>query len=262
MTTLLVAVFVASLAGSLHCAGMCGGIVTLCVSGQPVAGRRPWTPHALYNLGRLGAYATLGAVSGAIGAAIDLGGGALGWGRVAAVVAGFAMIAIGVAALLRSAGVRFGCLRLPRPVQQIFQTGMTTARRLPRGVQPLVIGGLTGLLPCGWLYAFVISAAGAGGPVPGALTMVAFWAGTVPIMLGLGLGVQRLAAPLRRHAPRLTAASLVIIGVLTVFGRVRAPAYAETLDVRDQTVEANAVERVRGLDAATMPCCAEGDAGE
>ena len=50
MTALLVAVFVASLLGSLHCAGMCGGIVTFCVAGRPLRPQREWTPQVLYTL--------------------------------------------------------------------------------------------------------------------------------------------------------------------------------------------------------------------
>lgn len=252
MTALLTTVFIASLIGSLHCAGMCGGLVTLCVSGQPLERRHSWQPHALYNLGRLATYATLGAASGALGAAIDLGGETVGWTSIAALVAGGAMILIGGAALLGSAGIRLRPFRLPQRPQLLLQRAMAATRRLPPGWQPLLIGLLTGLLPCGWLYAFVISAAATGNAMLGALTMTVFWAGTLPIMLALGVGLQRLAGPLRRHVPRLTAAALVVVGVVTVLGRLQVPAYAGAASIESVS---DSREHIQSLDHSELPCC-------
>ena len=144
MITLLTAVFVASLVGSVHCAGMCGGIVTLCVSGAPVRRGGVWAPQLLYNFGRLVTYAALGAVSGAAGAAVDLGGGAIGWGPIATTAAGLAMVAVGAVALMRTAGVRIGCASLPPALRNVFQRGMTTVQRMPAGARPAAIGALTG----------------------------------------------------------------------------------------------------------------------
>jgi sulfite exporter TauE/SafE len=86
-----------------------------------------------------------------------------------------------------------------------------------------VIGLLTGALPCGWLYGFAVTAAGTGSALAGALLMIVFWAGTLPVMVGLGVGVQALAAPLRRHLPTACALAMIAVGVLAVSGRVRAP---------------------------------------
>jgi sulfite exporter TauE/SafE len=260
MTAMLIAVFVASLVGSLHCAGMCGGIVTLCVGGRPVAGRRAWGPPALYNFGRVLTYASLGAVSGAIGAAFDLGGAAVGWTRAATVVAGAAMIIIGGAALVRTLGWNVWTPTLPPRLHGLFQRGLARVRRLPAGLQPLLVGVLTGFLPCGWLYAFVLSAAGTGSAGLGALTMVVFWAGTLPVMLALGVGLQAVTAPLRRHVPRLTALALVVVGAVTIFGRLSVPAYAG-IAAPAGTTPAAIVEHVESLDAEAMPCCND-DAGQ
>jgi uncharacterized protein len=83
-----------------------------------------------------------------------------------------------------------------------------------------VIGLLTGALPCGWLYGFVVAAAGTGSAPAGALLMTVFWAGTVPVMLGLGVGIQVAAAPLRRHLPTVCALAMIAVGALAVSGRV------------------------------------------
>jgi sulfite exporter TauE/SafE len=49
--------------------------------------------------------------------------------------------------------------------------------------------------------------------------MTAFWAGTVPALLAVGLGAQLVSAPLRRHVPAVTALLLVALGLYAIFGR-------------------------------------------
>jgi sulfite exporter TauE/SafE len=53
--------------------------------------------------------------------------------------------------------------------------------------------------------------------------MGTFWLGTVPVLAGLGLTAQRAFGPLRRHLPAVTAAALVVIGLLTITGRLSPP---------------------------------------
>jgi len=64
------AVFLVGLLGGVHCAGMCGGIVSalaLQMPGKSAAGGAAWTIHLAYNLGRIGSYAAAGALMGALG---------------------------------------------------------------------------------------------------------------------------------------------------------------------------------------------------
>jgi hypothetical protein len=53
--------------------------------------------------------------------------------------------------------------------------------------------------------------------------MAAFWAGTVPVLAGVGALAQRAAGPLRARLPIFTAAALMVLGVLTVAGKFQAP---------------------------------------
>jgi sulfite exporter TauE/SafE len=50
--------------------------------------------------------------------------------------------------------------------------------------------------------------------------MLAFWTGTLPMMLAVGVGARRAFGPLQRRLPALAAASLVVIGALTISGRL------------------------------------------
>ena len=49
--------------------------------------------------------------------------------------------------------------------------------------------------------------------------MAAFWLGTVPALLAVGLGAQLLAAPLRRHVPAVAAVLLVALGIFAIVSR-------------------------------------------
>ncbi len=220
MTALLATVFVASLVGSLHCVGMCGPFVAFYSGADGSAGARRLLSHAAYSSGRLLTYAAFGLAAGAVGAALDVAGSLAGVQRVAGIIAGATMILWGVLALLQLRGVRIfrhgsGDGRLAR----LFRRGFSLVSTKPPVVRAAVVGLLSGLLPCGWLWAFVVTAAGTGGAVKGAAVMVAFWAGTVPALLAVGFGAQLISGPLRRHVPAMTAVLLVGLGLVAILGR-------------------------------------------
>jgi len=213
-------VLVASLAGSLHCAGMCGGFVAFYSGAGRATGGRRFATHVAYNGGRLTTYLVLGALAGSLGAAVDLAGRMAGATRMAALVAGLLMVGWGVYALLQSLGVRLPRLPLPSWIGRMTSRTYAKLRDRPPLFRALLLGLTSTLLPCGWLYAYALLAAGTASPWLGMLVMAAFWAGTVPVMLGLGLSVQAFAAPLRRRLPAVTAAMLILVGLLWLAGRV------------------------------------------
>jgi sulfite exporter TauE/SafE len=222
VTALGWSVLAASLVGSLHCAGMCGGFVAL-YAGDP--GRRDGLTagHVAYNLGRLIAYAVLGALAGALGAALDLGGAWLGVQRGAAAVAGAFIALWGCIVLLESLGRRVPRFSPPPWLHGLVSRGV----RLVAGWRPvtraLAVGLLTGCLPCGWLYAFVVTAAGTGHAAVGAALMAVFWVGTLPVMVSVGVGLRGLAGPLRRYVPTACAMAMILVGLLAVAGRMVEP---------------------------------------
>jgi sulfite exporter TauE/SafE len=220
ISALIGAVFLASLLGSLHCAGMCAGFMTFAVGGG-AAGRaaRPLAVQAAYHLGRLATYVTLGAVAGGVGAAIDHTAGLGGLQRGAASFAGALMVVFGLLTVLRVLGVRMRQAPAPEFMRRLLVRGHAAAFELPPVQRAAAVGLLTTLLPCGWLYAFAISASGTGSPVWGAATMAVFWVGTLPVMMALGAGIQSLTGVLRRRLPLITATAVVCVGLLTVFGR-------------------------------------------
>lgn len=258
MTTLIIAVFLASLTGSLHCAGMCGAFVAFAVGGMDGVAKRRFAPLGAYHAGRLLTYTALGVGAGALGAAIDLGGSAVGLSRAAAIVAGAMMIGFGVIVFLRTRGVALPRAPLPPGVRRIVSRVHRFAAGRTPVMRALLIGLATTLLPCGWLYAFVITAAGTADPATGGVTMAVFWAGTLPILTAVGVGAQTLLGPLQKRVPMLTALALIAVGLFTVGQRLMIPAFDGATGPNARMVADSPeqeIERVRALPKTEAPCC-------
>jgi len=220
---LLGSIVTASLAGSLHCAGMCGGFVAFYAGGD--ASRR-WggaLGHVAYNGGRLLSYLLLGAVAGLVGAAVDLAGALGGLERAAALGAGALMVVWGGLALLRALDVRFPTAPVPGIVRRACVRVQRSSLDRPPVVRALLLGLFSTLLPCGWLYAFAVLAAGTASPWQGMAVLAAFWVGTVPTMAGLGLSLRLVGQRARRRMPVVTAAALLLLGLLWLAGRAGLP---------------------------------------
>lgn len=243
----LFAILAASLLGSLHCAGMCGAFVAFAV-GDPAAPRRGMV-HGAYHGGRLATYALLGLAAGGLGAALDLGGAWVGLPRAAALLAGAVMVAFGAVTLLRLFGFRLGALRLPGFLQSLALAGQCRVMGYGPLTRAAAVGLLTTLLPCGWLWTFVATAAGAGSAVRGLLVMAVFWAGTLPVMVTLGVGVRHLTARLGAKLPVVTASLILAVGLYTLATRMGKEAAVAAMP-RTATVQ----QATQAAEEAP-PCC-------
>lgn len=253
MTALLVTVLLASLVGSLHCAGMCGAFVLFAIgAGDPGARTARGWLLGLYQLGRLVTYAALGAVAGGLGAGIDFGGHMIGLQRAAAILSGLLMVGFGTITLLRLRGVKFTALKVPHALTAALTAGQRRAMRHSPPVRALATGLLTTLLPCGFLYSFVIVAAGYGHVAAGALIMGVFWLGTLPMLTVVGAGVRWLAAPLAARLPAITAGMIVAVGVYTIVARAG-------ITLRGSAAVKGTAElsrQVQEIEHTTPACCA------
>jgi sulfite exporter TauE/SafE len=216
--TLVLAVLVASLLGSVHCAAMCGPFVCFyATSGASTASwRRETRGHAAYNIGRLVSYVALGLIAGALGGMLDRAGMLAGVGKIAAMIAGLLMVGWGVGAMLAARGVRIPAPGVPAAWQHAMGAVLQRVRNQPPVIRAAATGLVTTLLPCGWLYAFVVTAGGAGSPLRGALVMLVFWAGTLPMMLAVGYGARAFFGPLRARLPMVSAAVIVMLGLFSI----------------------------------------------
>jgi hypothetical protein len=100
-----------------------------------------------------------------------------------------------------------------------FSKALSWASAMPPLLRSVLIGLATGLLPCGWLYAFVLAAVGTGSMLHGVGVLFAFWLGTLPALLGIGSLAQLLSQRFRRLLPALSACLLLSIGLGSLFTR-------------------------------------------
>ena len=229
MEALIATVFLASLMGSLHCAGMCGPFLAFAIHGDAShTFLTRFKLQAAYHLGRLVTYTLLGVAAGAVGALLNLGQTLVGLQHLATVVAGSMILGFGVITLLRIMGVSIGTLRPPKWMQRLVTASQRAAMLLDPLPRAAIIGLSTTFLPCGWLYAFAVSAAGTASPIVGGVVMAVFWVGTLPMMVSLGTGMQSLLGPIGRRMPALTSLALIAVGLYTLTGRA-------TLDVHTLT---------------------------
>ncbi len=218
MSALLTSVLVASLLGSLHCAAMCGPFVAVCVVGDAKQRRlgEQLVARAPYHLGRLLTYFALGGVAGALGATVDGFGHAVGVSRLAAIISGVLVLVSGMSLLAPRLG-------LPSLGQRLLGTQakkLVQLRTKSQATRAGILGALTPLLPCGWLYAFVMTAAGTGGALSGASLMAVFWLGTVPALLGMDVLLAKLSVHIRRYVPLLSGVTLILLGLFTIGRRL------------------------------------------
>jgi uncharacterized protein len=217
----LLAAAAMGLFGSGHCVAMCGGISCALSAGLPETVRRSplrMLPFVMaYNTGRLVSYMVAGSIVGMAGSEAGLllpPAWAKGVGI--AISIGF-VIALGLylGDWWRGLGAfeRLGA-KLWRHLEPLGRRFLPITRRR----RAFAIGLLWGWLPCGLVYAALALALVSGGALEGALTMLAFGAGTLPALISLGFAGRWLAA-LRQSAPRRAAgAVLCVLGVVLLLG--------------------------------------------
>lgn len=209
--------FAAGFIGSLHCVGMCGGIVStysLCMERAGAGRGRGIVAQVLYNIGRIATYAGMGVVAGLLGQSITGFGHWQGVARGLAFVAGIVMVIIGL-----------GYLGLfPKLLAREASGGLSaTFRRLaglmtrPGPLMGLPIGLGMGFLPCGLVYAMLIKAAGTGSAVEGGLVMLSFGLGTVPALFLVGTSFQKLSQKFRGGALKAAAVAVILVGIFTIW---------------------------------------------
>ena len=232
----LVPVFLVGLAGSVHCVGMCGGIVSafsitprpafpvaVVTQAAPRAMEGAWR-MAAYNTGRIASYATAGAVAGGLAGGARTLAGLAAWQNGALWVANLMLVLLG----LYLAGAWAGLAR----IEQLGQGLWRRLRPLMGGLLPLdtplkmlALGALWGWLPCGMVYSVLLTAMLAGSASAGATVMLAFGLGTLPMLLALGAAGERLRRALQQKRVRL-AGGLLVLG-FGLLGMLRAAGGAQ-----------------------------------
>jgi sulfite exporter TauE/SafE len=205
---------VAGLLGGVHCAAMCGPIVAACSKASAHRGPARWRLTLFYNAGRIASYSGAGALGGFFGQAVLSARGAAFAYALMPYVASAALLVIalyvagvsGVQRALESAGSIIW--RRLQPWSRRFLPADTPARALG-------LGALWGWLPCGMVYAVLVTAVAAADAAEGAFIMMAFGLGTLPNVLAISLIASRvrvLRSPVVRFAATAALAAFAVIG--------------------------------------------------
>jgi len=208
----LIAAFMVGLLGSTHCIGMCGGIVGALTMGLPETTRQSplkLLPYLLtYNSGRLISYSLAGLIVGLLsGSVSDLF--QIGKFPIGGIVGGLFMVALGI--------YIGGWLQTMAPLERLG--GHIWKRIEPFGrrfmpvespSQALALGFLWGWLPCGLVYSTLAWSATSGSAAQSAMLMLAFGAGTLPMLLAMGSFAERLQYFTRHKWTRYIAGILLI----------------------------------------------------
>ncbi len=217
----LISAFLAGLLGSVHCIGMCGGIVGALTMGLPDNIRQSYfrlLPYLLtYNIGRISSYILAGILMGFLGTQFSE------WlpfdnpGMIAKWVSGIFMIALGLyigawwqfLTILEKAGSY-----LWRKIEPLGRRFMPVKNPL----QALGLGLVWGWLPCGLVYGILFFSLSSNSAWHGGLLMLAFGLGTLPMLLTMGATAQWLMHYIQKLIVRRMAGAMIILfGLFILF---------------------------------------------
>jgi uncharacterized protein len=214
--------FIAGLVGSVHCVGMCGGIVgafsmaaprrafpVAVVAAPSVAALEGAVRVLAYNAGRVGSYMAAGALAGGVLGGVRQLAGAAPLQMAAYWLANLMLVALGLYLM----DAWRGLATLEAGGRIVWRRLQPLTRHLLPVDHPgkaLALGALWGWLPCGMVYSMLLTAMLTGSAGGGAAVMLAFGLGTLPALLTMGMLGNRLQAWTRRRPVRIAAGLLVL----------------------------------------------------
>ena len=216
-TVNVLSIIVIAFLGSFgHCVGMCGGIVIAYSSTKiddSYSKTKQSISHLLYSFGRVTTYTLLGAIFGLLGGVATFSNTANG---ILLVIAGIAMVLTAFSLLGK---IRFLTL-IEHSISKSswYQKSFRELIGSNSVFSFYILGLLNGLLPCGFVYFFAITAASTGDPFYGALVMFIFGMSTIPALFSLGFFVGLVKqSNFRNIMIKLAAISVLAFGVYTLY---------------------------------------------
>ncbi|MDF2521302.1 MAG: heavy metal-associated protein [Clostridia bacterium] len=196
-----VVLFVVGVLTSIHCVGMCGGIMlSQSLSKESKNKFEAIQPALLYNIGRVISYTILGGIIGAVGSVFSL---SITAKAAMQIFAGAFMLIMG----LNMAGFSaFRKLHIKLP-------GFACKAK-NKSSSPFIVGILNGLMPCGPLQTMQLFALGTGSAAKGALSMFVFALGTVPLMLTFGALSGLLSKGYTKKILKFSGVLIIVLGLI------------------------------------------------
>ncbi|MFT7860210.1 MAG: sulfite exporter TauE/SafE family protein [Sulfurimonas sp.] len=216
-TVNIIAIISIAFVGSFgHCIGMCGGIVLAysSIKIEPQSSKvSKGIAHFLYSLGRVFTYTLLGAVFGSLGGVVTFSNTANG---ALLIFAGVVMVLAGLSLMGK---IKFlTVIEHTFSSSKLYKNAFKSILNSKSNFSFFILGMLNGLLPCGFVYFFAITAASTASPLYGALVMFIFGVSTIPAMFGLGfLSSMASATSFRNMMMSLSSVAVILYGIFTIY---------------------------------------------
>ena len=243
--------------GSVHCLGMCGGISATVALASPLRtpprdGRTNTVPIVIafsdapgiagasvaasvprfaaesnvlaFNAGRIASYAIAGAMAGTLGGVLASVGQA--WVISETMPLRTALFVFANLMIIFTGLYLMGLPQFLAPLERaggrLWKHISPWSRKflpLRSPVHAAMFGALWGWIPCGMVYAMLLTAMSAGSSKGGATTMLAFGVGTLPAMIGAGWSAGQLRSWTRK--PNVRLATGIAVVAMGLFGLAR-----------------------------------------
>jgi len=194
------AIIAASIIGSIHCVGMCGALAM-------TAGAQSRKGLFNYHIGRLLGYFSVGALAGFLGSEF-INSEMKYISLISSIFLGVSFFIIGFNVM------RKGQLHIKQPafLKLFYQNrvGRILESKISHSLSSFLIGLLSPLLPCGWLYGFILIAVATNNPLWGGILLTSFWIGTLPALSGISLLVKK---PIKHFNGKAS----IFIGIFLMF---------------------------------------------
>jgi len=197
------------LIGSLHCLGMCGPIVVaLPLKKHNLLSKI--TGAILYNSGRVITYGAIGLLFGMLGRGIRLAG----FQQWTSILLGVAMIVSVLFPFIFKEKITIADLFSGYSSRLIIRLRKLFTDRSYFSL--LMIGLLNGLLPCGLVYVAIAGAISSGNVLSGAVFMMFFGIGTIPLLLTATLASDAIGQKIRSKMQRVVPYFVFMLGLLFI----------------------------------------------
>lgn len=182
LITLLSGFFIAGFLGSWHCGVMCVPMTCLLAAKKQLL---------QYQLGRLLSYVAAGIFAGTVSSFLLA---SRDWLKIVSVA--LISILLIISYLTKNNGVK-----TPIFISKLYWKGKNN---------PFLLGLMSVLLPCGWLYGFIMSALASRSALAGGLVMLMFWLSSLPALSFAQILLKKLID--QNDYKRQKIASVVLLG--------------------------------------------------
>lgn len=194
--------FIGGILSSFHCVGMCGGLVLSQTlnEGNLLNNKKSLLKSSLrYNISRILSYTIVGGLAGLLGSVFSISTKTQG------------LIQIFVSIFMIFTGLKIVGFK---PLNKISSNiKIFKIKKSSKIENPIILGMLNGLMPCGALQTMQIYALGTGNFINGAFSMLSFALGTLPLMLFFGYISSKISNSFGKSIVKYSGVFIIILGL-------------------------------------------------